>query len=157
MDTSSYSNFTGYLMQHVSDVLGKQSDQILLERLGIGISQVKILMVLQANPDARQKQIARRLGQTEASISRQLKVMTSKFLLRSVTNQDNRREHITSLTLKGERLVQEAMSIISYYHQPVFDKLNPKQQEQFLESLKLMHQATCQGNRIGSCDHPFIS
>jgi DNA-binding MarR family transcriptional regulator len=155
MESTSFTNYTGYMLQHVSDVLAKQSDQVLLERLGVGFSQVKILMVLQANPTAKQKQIAARLGQTEASISRQVKLMIKKSLLRSSVNKNNRREHISNLTLKGERIVQEALAVLNHYHQPIFENITDKQKQLLIEALRLIHQNTCNNNRIGSCDHPM--
>lgn len=147
----------GYLLQHISTVLSKQSNQILSERLGIGFSQYKILLVLQANPKTRQRHIADRLGQTEASISRQVGVMHAQNLLQTTINPSNRREHITTPTTKGLRLVEESQNLLNNFHGPMFDKLGQKQREQLLESLVLMHQTTCHSGRIGSCDHPFLS
>ncbi|HXR49712.1 MAG TPA: MarR family winged helix-turn-helix transcriptional regulator, partial [Verrucomicrobiae bacterium] len=63
-------NNLSYLIQHLAAVMGKQSDQLLQEQLGIGYSQYKILMVLEWNPRVQQRTIAESLGQTEASISR---------------------------------------------------------------------------------------
>src|SRR5579863_5003598 len=94
-------NKIGYLLQHVSFVLARQADQALQERLGIGFSQYKILMTLQFNPHVQQKQIAESLGQTEASISRQIKLLHDKGLLSTRINPSNRREHITTPTPKG--------------------------------------------------------
>ena len=155
METFNPTRNIGYLLQHLSSVLAKQSDQILSERLGIGFSQFKILMVLQANPKTRQNHIAERLGQTEASISRQIKLMHDKGLLQTAINPTNRREHVTTPTPKGLRLADEAMNVLNNYHGPMFDHLNSRQREQLLESLSIMHQTACQPGRIGSCDHPF--
>ncbi|HXR49776.1 MAG TPA: winged helix-turn-helix domain-containing protein [Verrucomicrobiae bacterium] len=58
------------LLDHVAATVAKQSDQVLQEQLGIGLSQFKILQVLQAEPRTPQREIARSLAQTEASISR---------------------------------------------------------------------------------------
>ena len=157
METFDPTNNIGYLLQHLSTVLAKQSDQVLSERLGIGFSQYKILLVLQANPRTRQRHIAERLGQTEASISRQIKLMHEKNLLQTTINPNNRREHLTTPTSKSLRLSEEAQNLLNGYHGPMFEKLSAKQREQLLESLTLMHQLACQSGRIGSCDNPFLS
>lgn len=157
MDEFDPSSNIGYLLQHLSTVLAKQSDQVLSERLGIGFSQYKLLMVLQVNPRIRQRHIAERLGQTEASISRQIKLMHDKNLLQTTINPNNRREHITTPTQKGLRMVEEAQNILNSFHGPTFERLNDKQREQLMDSLKTMHQHACQSGRIGSCDHPFTS
>lgn len=144
-------NNIGYLLQHLSSVLAKQSDQVLQERLGIGFSQFKLLMVLQYNPSIQQKQIADRLGQTEASISRQIKLMHQKGLLQTLINPKNRREHITTPTNKGLRLADEAINVLNNYHAPMFAKLSDKQSNVLLECLNSMHDFACNG---GETHHP---
>lgn len=145
----------GYLLQHLSAVLAKQSDQVLQERLGIGFSQFKILMVLERDPHIRQKQIADKLGQTEASISRQIKLMHERGLLQTTVSPSNRREHITTPTAKGLRLNQAALDALNNYHAPTFEKLGSKHQAQLNEILSQMHQYTCQPGKAGACDHPY--
>ncbi len=148
-------NTIGYLLQHLSGVLAKQSDQVLLERLGIGFSQFKILMVLERNPHIQQHVIAERLGQTEASISRQIKLMHEKGLLQTTVSPNNRRQHLTSPTAKGLRLNEEALRILNNYHSQMFDSLGDKKRQQLMESLTQMHQFTCQAGKTGACDHPL--
>ena len=148
-------NNIGYLLQHVSSVLAKQSDQALQERLGIGFSQFKILMVLQWNPHTQQRQIAEALGQTEASISRQIKLMLDRGWLQITVSPKNRREHITTPTAKGIRMTEEAREVLNEYHNPMFRNLTDKQIEQVLEGLVIMHRYTCQPGKVGACDHPL--
>jgi DNA-binding MarR family transcriptional regulator len=102
-----FSDNLGYMLQHTATSLSRQADQVLQERLGIGLSQFKIMMVLQWNPSVKQRDIANNLGQTEASISRQIKLMHDEGLLQTTVRPSNRREHITSLTRKGEKLADE--------------------------------------------------
>lgn len=136
-------NNIGYLLQHLSFVLARQSDQVLQEQLGIGFSQFKILMALQWNPNVQQRQIAERLGQTEASISRQIKLLHQDGLLSTIISPQNRRQHITRPTTKGERLTDKAMEILNNYHGPMFARLSDKQQQQLREILGTMHDYAC--------------
>jgi DNA-binding MarR family transcriptional regulator len=147
----------GYLLQHLSSVLAKQSDQVLSERLGIGLSQYKILLVLQVNPRTRQRHIAERLGQTEASISRQISIMHDKNLLHTTINPNNRREHLTTPTAKGQRLLEESLNVLNVYHGPMFEALSEKQREQLLEILGRMHEHACQPGKTGACQHLLFS
>ncbi len=39
-----------YLLQHTSTIMQRQADQVLQERLGVGMSQYKILSTLQDRP-----------------------------------------------------------------------------------------------------------
>jgi len=148
-------NNIGYLLQHLSSVLAKNSDQVLQERLGIGFSQFKLLMVLQRNPSVQQKSIANHLGQTEASISRQIKLMHQRGLLQTLINPKNRRQHITTPTTKGLRLAEEALNVLNSYHSPMFEHLGDKQRENLLNALNVMHEYACQPGKTGSCDHPI--
>lgn len=149
-------NFIGYLLQHVSFSLARQSDQVLQEQLGIGLSQFKIMMVLKWNPNVQQRHIADSLGQTEASISRQIKLMHDNGLLQTTISPHNRREHITTLTAKGERMTQEAFSVLNRYHAPTFDELSEKQKKQLVDTLKQLHGQICKGDKPGRCYQNYM-
>jgi DNA-binding MarR family transcriptional regulator len=71
----------GYMLQHTASIMYRQSDQVLQERLGLGMSQYKILMILHEKPQIRQRVLADQLGQTEASISRQIKLLVERGML----------------------------------------------------------------------------
>src|SRR5688572_26812483 len=101
-----------YLVAHLASVINKQTDQALQEQLGIGLSQYKILMVLEWNPRIQQKAIADSLGQTEASVSRQIKLLKSKNLLVAKADPQNRRRHITAPTPVGMQLTEAATDVI---------------------------------------------
>ena len=147
-----YSTHTiGYLLQHVATQMAKQSDQVLQEQLGIGFSQFKILRVLQTSPQTKQRDIACSLGQTEASISRQIKLMMEQGLLRSKVSPDSHRVHLTVITPKGERLTEAAMEVLGRYHAPTFACLNSKQQEQLAAILEQVHDVVC-----GTHAHPML-
>jgi MarR family transcriptional regulator for hemolysin len=148
-------NNLGYLLQHLAFTLGRQSDQVLQERLGIGFSQFKILMVLKWNPKVQQKHIADSLGQTEASISRQIKLLYDQGLLSSRKNPDNKREHIADLTTRGLRVIDEALQVLNDYHAPVFGKLSAREQEALKVLLQKMHEEACAPGRAANCQHPF--
>ncbi len=150
------SNTIGFLLQHVSAALARQSDQVLQEKLGISFSQFKILMALQWNPETQQKHIADALGQTEASVSRQIKLMYDKGMLTTSVPAANRREHITTPTAKGVRLTEEAITVLNRYHAPMFELLSDRQKQQLLESLSIMHNYACQPTKSGAC-HKMIN
>jgi DNA-binding MarR family transcriptional regulator len=149
-------NQIGFLLHHVTFALTRQNDQVLQERMGIGFSQFKILRVLESQPHIQQRQIAEALGQTEASISRQIKLLHEKGLLQTVVDPKNRRKHITTLTQKGARFAEEAISILAAYHKPMFDQLSAKQQDQLLQILQVLHDHSCMQGILGAC-RPIIA
>ena len=133
----------GYLLHHISAMLARNSDQVLLEQLGIGFSQFKILLILDQSTGVQQKVIANKLGQTEASVSRQIKLLLDSGMLSSSVNPANRREHITRLTPKGLKVIERSMEILNVHHAPVFARLNEKQQLQLQELLNIVHDTMC--------------
>lgn len=118
-----------HLLDQTAFLLARHADQTLQERLGFGYSQYKIMEILQFSPNIQQKQIASKLSQTEASISRQIKLSQSQMLINVYINPKNKREHLISLTAKGERMLSEAESILDRFHGSLLGELNAKQQE----------------------------
>jgi len=127
------------LIQQLSALYSRDSDQILQEQLGIGYSQYKILGTLRDNPATQQKHIAFQLGQTEASVSRQIKLLERRGLLGSKVNPANKREHITTLTMKGERLTEAASTALQNYQLSSLAHMSRKHQAQLLELLATVH------------------
>ena len=146
---------TSYLLQHVCYILSKQADQVLQEQLGIGISQFKILRVLQFSPLTRQRQIADWLGQTEASISRQIKLMIDKGLLEVTISPKNRREHLTTPTAKGLRITEEALKLLDRDQAQMYKDVGDKKLLQLVDTLKQMHEHICPSGALASCHGVF--
>lgn len=145
----------GYLLQHTATILMRQSDQVLQERLGIGMSQLKLLMMLQQASNVQQRKLAECLGQTEASISRQIKLMREKGLLAVRINPKSRREHMTVPTAKGVKITEAALDVLTQYHTPMIELLNPKQREQLTAMLTSFHNHICTPGKPFACDHPL--
>ena len=146
-------NNLSYLLQHLASVHGKQADQVLQEQLGIGLSQYKILMVLEWNPRVQQRSIANSLGQTEASISRQIKLLTSKGLLTAQRDPANRRKHITTPTPLGMQITEAASNILRRSFGPEFANLGEDQLLQLINGLQHLHRLICRPGKPGACDH----
>jgi DNA-binding MarR family transcriptional regulator len=148
-------NNLAYLVQHLAAIIGKQSDQVLQEQLGIGLSQFKILMVLEWNPRVPQRGVADSLGQTEASISRQIKLLTAKGLLVSKRDPQNRRKHITAPTPLGMQVTEAATNILRRNFGPEFSGLGEDQLMQLIAGLQRLHAIVCRPGKPSACDHPL--
>src|SRR5215207_8068182 len=146
-------NNLSYLVNHLAAVMGKQSDQVLREQLGIGLSQYKILMVLEWNPRVQQKAIADSLGQSEASISRQIRLLINKGLLTSRRDSANRRKHITAPTTQGMQITEAATSILRRNFGPEFSGMGEDQLMQLTTGLQHLHRVVCRTGKLGACDH----
>jgi len=148
-------NDIGYLLHHVASVMHRQSDQILQERLGIGLSQYKILMMLQWSPDTSQRQLADGLGQTEASISRQVKLLLERGMLASQIDCKERRKHITRPTAKGIKIVIAAREILDEYNNSMLETFSDKERDQFMGMLRRIHEVSCAPGKPVACDRAF--
>lgn len=144
-----------YLLQHVSSVVDRQLDQMLQEQLGIGQAQAKIIQILRTQQEVTQRKLADNLGQTEASVSRQIKILLSYGFLTSQTNPKSRREHIVMLTAKGVRINEAAQEVAHRYTRVLFEGLSEKEQKQLTEMLVRVHAAACQAGKLTACDHPY--
>ena len=142
-----------YLLAHTATILYRQTDQALQERLGIGMSQFKILMLLIDQPKVQQRYLAESLGQTEASISRQIKLLCQRGMLVAATNPANRRQRVASPTPKGVKVARAAQEVVDEYHDPTFSQITDKQQRQLLEMLRAMHATVCQAGKPYACEY----
>jgi DNA-binding MarR family transcriptional regulator len=145
----------GYLLQHTAAIIMRQSDQVLQERLGIGMSQLRILMMLEHAPGIQQRKLADCLGQTEASISRQIKLLQDKGMLAVRINPKSRREHLAMPTTKGIKMTQAALEVLAQHHTPMMEQLNDKQRQQLQAMLQTLHGHICAPGKPFACDHPY--
>lgn len=133
-----FRNTTGYLLHELAHLITAESDQVLSERLGIGFSQFKVLMVLEQRDGIAQKAIADELGQTEASVSRQIKILEQKNLITIKRSSSNRREHLIFLTARGQKMIDRATNALNRYHAPMFEVLSEREQLKIVEILQLI-------------------
>lgn len=127
-----------YALQRMATDMHKHVDQMLMERLGIGVSQLRILHTIQSKKQAGQRVIGNALGQTEASISRQIKVLAQKGLVQTHTNPKNQRQRLVALTPKGARITEAAHADLDRSMQTVLQPLVPKQQQQLSDLLNAL-------------------
>ncbi len=129
----------GLLLQQVAASLARFNDEILLSRLEIGMAQFKVLCVVEERPYVQQKYIARSLGQTESSVSRQIKLMDGDGLLRITTKPGDRREHVVSLTPRGQRIVRRAQVLLNNQLRPLLATIPANQQRALLSGLQTLN------------------
>jgi DNA-binding MarR family transcriptional regulator len=152
-DISEAAGSTMYLLQHIGTILERQFDQALLEQLGIGTSQYRILLALEAHPDISQKHLAANLGQTEASISRQVRILQSKLLIDTQIHPRSRRERVTNLSPKGITVIMVAKDLFAQIASNLLGDLSDRQQKALRDGLSTVHSKTCSPDTPRSCDH----
>jgi DNA-binding MarR family transcriptional regulator len=146
-------NNLSYLLQHVAEVTAKQADQQLHEQLGIGLSQYRILMVLEWNPRVQQQVIAESLGQTEAAVSRQVRLLISQGLLTSKADKSNRRKHTTIATPKGMQVTEAAADLLKRSFSSNLRGLSDSESTELTRALLRLHKNVCRPDKLGTCNH----
>jgi DNA-binding MarR family transcriptional regulator len=81
-------------LHRLTFVLQHQYDDHLLSRVGVGFAQTRIMEALHDTVPRSQKFVADRLGQTEANISRQLRLMKRHRLVNIAKNKKDARQHL---------------------------------------------------------------
>jgi MarR family transcriptional regulator, repressor for mepA len=114
-------------------ILEKRSDEALQAELGIGYSQFKVLQVLNGQQGILQKDIAEKLHQTEASVSRQVHLLVAKGLIEARINPENRRQREVMLTVPGKQCIIDGIEIIDGAQATVFGSLGYHEQKVLAE------------------------
>jgi DNA-binding MarR family transcriptional regulator len=116
-------NYSPTPLHHLMFILQQLSDELLAKEVGVSLSHVRIMGTLDPTVPRSQRVIASSLHQTEANISRQIRVMADDSLVKIAPNKKDHRQRDVTLTTKGVRKYTEA------------EKLLKKQEAQFLKAV----------------------
>ena len=114
-------------------LLEKRADEGLKRQTGIGFAQYKVLEAIGRNSLARQNMIAGLLDQTEASVSRQIKILEKKDLIIVAMVMGNKRARELTLTEKGEDLLIQCEEIMDVTQAQIIGGLGYQEQKHFQE------------------------
>jgi DNA-binding MarR family transcriptional regulator len=95
-------------LHYLMFILQQKSDELLQGEVGISLSHVRILGVLDYSVPCSQKSIAAQLQQTEANVSRQLLSMIRQGFVKVAKNKKDSRQRDVTLTAKGQRRFEAA-------------------------------------------------
>jgi DNA-binding MarR family transcriptional regulator len=129
----------GFLLHKIGALMERTSDLTLFNEFGIGYSQFKILFALSHHEGVQQKEIAQFLGQTEASISRQIKLLREARFITITLGQDDKKKHLIALTSKGQNLLTDALGTLNRFYEPMLSSLSPKAQLELAGQLGMIH------------------
>ena len=140
----------GFLLHKIGALMERTSDHVLFNEFGVGYSQFKILFALSHHEDVQQKEIAQFLGQTEASISRQIKLLREARFITITLGRDDKKKHLITLTSKGQNLLTDALSTLNRFYEPMLSTLSPKAQLELAGQLGMIHDSL-----LGLCEMTF--
>ena len=116
---------------HLTYVLQQLSDDQLLSKAGVGLSQTRIMSVLNTSVPRSQRAVAHLLQQTEANVSRQLKVMHGHGLVSVVKSKKDARQRDVKLTAKGLHKYQTAIKVLAKQQDELLKLLDQKELKAF--------------------------
>ena len=97
---------------HFTYNLQHMAEELLLDQAGVGLSQARIMSGLSTAVARSQSHLASELNQTEANISRQLKVMKRHGLVNISKNKKDGRQRDVTLTSKGQNTYTKAEKVL---------------------------------------------
>lgn len=119
-------------------LLEKRADESLRDQLSIGFAQYKVLEAINQNMLARQNMVAEMLDQTEASISRQIKILQKMGLIKVADVMGNKRARELSLTRVGEDIVSNAEDVLDVTQSQIMGGLSYQEQRLLQELFERM-------------------
>lgn len=135
-------------LHRLSHSLGKESDLLLQETFGFGMSQFKIVWMLKKHAEGvAQKDIAKWLNQTEAAVSRQMQPMVGEELISVRVDPENRRARRVYLTTKGNDFAGSAIKCMEQVQCDTFSVLSTKEQAQLHRLLSRVFTQFCKKNK----------
>lgn len=115
--------------------LQQSSEDLLLAKVGVGLSQARIMAALDKSVARSQRHVAVSLGQTEANISRQLKVMKKDGLVTITKSKKDHRQRDVSLTPKGYRALTKAKQALSNHEKGLLSTMNRSESRDFQDRI----------------------
>jgi DNA-binding MarR family transcriptional regulator len=122
-------------LHYLTFILQQSSDELLNQRVGIGLSQTRILGTLSPTFAHSQRAIAWQLDQTEANVSRQLRLMQKKGLVNIKRNKKDGRQRDVVLSSKGRQKYRDAQRILRAQQAQLLNRVGSGQIKAFNSSV----------------------
>jgi DNA-binding MarR family transcriptional regulator len=118
-------------LHYLMFILQQKSDDLLQGEVGISLSHVRIMGVLDYAVPCSQKSIAIQLQQTEANVSRQLLLMVRQGFVKVAKNKEDSRQRDVTLTAKGQRRFESAEKALKAQLNSVYKGLSKEDKRSF--------------------------
>lgn len=115
-------------------ILQHQSDQLLRAQVGVGFGQIRIMDELGKATAHSQREIANKLYQTEANISRQLRLLQKKGLVNITSKPGDKRQRQVTLTARGTQTYSQAQSVLTKFQKQVLASVEYREAYNFTET-----------------------
>jgi DNA-binding MarR family transcriptional regulator len=124
-------------------LMDKLTDDLLQEKLGLTLSSFRILMAVSRGHDICQKDVAKFWEMTEAAVSRQIDLLVERKSIRKETDAQNRRACVLSLTISGQKILDQAFEVLGKKYHEIYGVLSETERERLGESLAKLEINLC--------------
>lgn len=128
-----------YMLHAVVMMLNRYADNVLQATYGVSYSQFLVLLVIGKCTNPSQKMLACRLGVTAAAISRQIDLLCDADLISRRQHPQNRREYVLGLTVAGQRVADDAKTVLGEHFNALMSGISSSDMDAFLRVLTQMH------------------
>ncbi|PJE65103.1 hypothetical protein COU91_03365 [Candidatus Saccharibacteria bacterium CG10_big_fil_rev_8_21_14_0_10_47_8] len=118
-------------LHQLTFVLQHLLDELLLSKANVGLSQVRIMSALHSALPRSQRAVAGQLMQTEANVSRQLRLMQKQGLVSIKKNKKDARQRDVLLTKRGTQRYDQAEKLLAAQQKEMLKMLNKKEAQAF--------------------------
>ncbi len=132
---NSFGRLTNLITHHLNQKMEKR-----LAEKGLTIKLFGVVMILMAEDNITQIEIAKRAGLPGYATSRTLDELEKLELIERTPDPSSRRSFLIILTQKGQKLAKTLPPIINEVNQEILAPLNAKEQEQLILSLQKVNQ-----------------
>ncbi len=128
-----------YNLRRASRLVTQAFDQA-LKPVGLKITQFSLLVSFILSPDSNLAQLAKALGMDRTTLSRNLRLLEKRGLVRMKPGED-RREHLVKITEAGKDAVQKALPLWNQAQQRVVGSVGAKRWAAMAKDLRAMGKA----------------
>lgn len=118
-------------LHQLTFVLQHLLDELLISKASVGLSQVRIMGALHSTLPRSQRVVAGQLMQTEANVSRQIRLMQKQGLVSIKKNKKDARQRDVLLTSKGSQKYQQAEKLIAAQQKELLKTLDKTEAQAF--------------------------
>lgn len=123
-------------LHRLTSILQHRYDEMLQRRFGVGFAQVQIMEVLSGTFPRSQRFISLQLKQTEANVSRQLRLMQKQGVVNVKKNKKDSRVRDVVLTAEGRRIYEQAQKALQAYQEDLMRHLTKEDRKSFVRTVQ---------------------
>lgn len=137
----------GFRIHKVVFLIDKITDKTLNKQIGVTHSQIMMMHAIKHRGEVSQRDIAKYWEMTDAAVSRQVEILSTKGFIRLWQNPENRREHILALTSVGQNELAKAFKILDTTFENVFSVISEEEKENLIQSLDKLLASVCKNKK----------